>query len=481
MIKKHVQDVQDLEFIVDDILRFASMEIPELKAHWEMNKQDRLCNIPHPRGQGILICSRQAIDRFVGLAERHLIAQKLETKVDLRLFTNIVIGEFVNRFLGQKSNIDRKNVDKMLSSAIKKVKTKHKSLTHFIPCVVVFESEPKEFQIGPVCFVWMEKFLHDNQAEIEEERGRIRQEHRELCAQAKLDGYPADEIAKEEMLSKIADRLVDGLLDYLSEFRWISIVSVPECDKTVSRKRAEVTVEGALNVLKLFLGTSYGATLRQGHSPGPPRQKANLIREADGGLKISIGWSKRDAMVGPGWFGAITKPDPFFFQAAGSALFACIDPEQSTDLNQRFLDALTWYGQAVSEVFPSAQVIKFVAALERLTVTKKVSDLTETVSKRTALLLGHGESREAFERLYADTKKVYDCRSGLMHGSISPLDKRVAAIAPLAERLTRDMLLRSLDLFMAMKHELRNRVPTRSDVEKRYERLEAEARLVNTD
>jgi hypothetical protein len=474
VVQKHVQDVEDLKFVVGDILRFASMEESELIDHWEHNKKDRLCNVPHPDGQGVLICSREALSRFVRIAERHLLAQKLEDHVDLRLFTNTIIEGFVDRFLGQQSNLDRKNVDKMLSAAVKKVRDKHKALTHFIPCVVVFESEPKEIQIGPVRFVWMESFLQEASDEIERERARIRREHVASDSKPKGHGGKHEQTETKEMSRTMADRLVDGLLDYFSEFKWISIVSVPECDQTVSRKRAEVAVEGALNVLKLFLGTSYGSTLRQGHSPGPPRQKANLTQETDGALHVSIGWSKRDAMVGTGWFGAITKPDPFFFQAAGSALFACVDPHQSTDLNQRFLDALSWYGQAISEAFPSGQIVKFVAALERLTITKKEKDITETVSKRTALLLSHGQDPKEFALRLSQAKKVYDSRSGLMHGSISPFDKRLAAVAPLAERLTRDALLLSLDLFMALKHELRNRTPTRSDLEKKYERLEAE-------
>jgi hypothetical protein len=150
MIKKHIQDAQDIEFIISDLLRFASMDLSELKDHWEKNKQDRLCNFPHPNGQGILICSREAINRFVSLAERHLISQHLADRVDLRAFTDTLMHEFTNRFFKQESNVDRKGIDKMLSSAVRKMRTKHKSLTHFIPCVVVFESEPKDFRIGPV-------------------------------------------------------------------------------------------------------------------------------------------------------------------------------------------------------------------------------------------------------------------------------------------------------------------------------------------
>ncbi len=41
---------------------------------------------------------------------------------------------------------------------------------------------------------------------------------------------------------------------------------------------------------------------------------------------------------------------------------------------------MAWYGQAISEKQISVQIVKYVAALERLTVTKKLEKgLTDTV------------------------------------------------------------------------------------------------------
>jgi hypothetical protein len=65
-----------------------------------------------------------------------------------------------------------------------------------------------------------------------------------------------------------------------------------------------------------------------------------------------------------------------------------IDPQYTTHLKERFLDAMAWYGQAISEKQISVQIVKCVAALERLTVTKKLEKgLTDTVVRRTALLI----------------------------------------------------------------------------------------------
>ncbi len=75
-------------------------------------------------------------------------------------------------------------------------------------------------------------------------------------------------------------------------------------------------------------------------------------------------------------------------QMAGLALDGYLKPEVKSNHRDRWLDALNWYGQAVSEPLPSAQLVKYVAALERLTVTEYlvVNEATDVVTRRTALL-----------------------------------------------------------------------------------------------
>lgn len=73
----------------------------------------------------------------------------------------------------------------------------------------------------------------------------------------------------------------------------------------------------------------------------------------------------------------------------------------------RWLDALNWYGKVVSEHGRAAKLVKFVAALERLTVTKETgtADVTEVVTKRTVVLASAYETKRT--NLLEDAREIY--------------------------------------------------------------------------
>lgn len=358
----------------------------------------------------------------------------------------------------------------MLSAARKKLKVTQKSLTHYIPCVVVSADEPKEFDIGPVRFIRMEKFLLDHKEELETERQRIYQEHIKRCEEAKSKD-PKYFVPTPTHSAELAARLLDGLTTYFSSFKWVATVKVPECDETTSRQRAELAVEAALNMLKLFFGAYHKRNLRQGHIRGRLDATANLTHEIDGSFNISlVGPETQDVFAEKGWFQTIFgETGSWYLRAASSALDSCRNPNGSSHLKQRFLDALAWYGQAVSEQAPSAQIIRYVAAWERITTTKKENkDLSQIVTRRTALLSTDTDRR--FQERLKDAKDVYDCRSNLMHGTCSPFDKNLQAISFLAEEVTQEILFTSLEIFDLLVNEVTNPKPT--DLEQKYLSLE---------
>jgi hypothetical protein len=414
--------------------------------------------------------------RFYDIAASHLATLKVrQENFIVGRVALIIAREFVERFIkGEGRELNERNINKMLSAAVKKAEAEHKVLTHYIPCVVVDTDKPQEFSIGLVKFTWMESFLRDHSALFEVERERICDEHIKRCQDAIAGGAPPDKIATSEGSARIADRLVNDTLAYFRKFKWMAIVDVPKCDVVISHQRAETAVEAALDILKLFFGQFHGEPLRQGHSRGVPPKLANLTREGDGRFNFSLQWSRSDTSAVENWYQGIIDQSEFYFTAAASALDSCLDPQRRTHLKQRFLDAMSWYGQAVSDPLPSVQIIKYVAALERLTMTKKLDrDLTQTVTRRIAILSYYADPSD-FKKALADAETVYDCRSALMHGSKSPFDKDLQALAPLAEEIARKALFSSLEIFVALHHEVKGAKP--SDLEKKYQNLEAWAK-----
>ncbi len=110
---------------------------------------------------------------------------------------------------------------------------------------------------------------------------------------------------------------------------------------------------------------------------------------------------------------------------AGVVLESRLNPDLERPLSQRMLDALQWFGEAVRDPSPSTRVIKYVTALERLTLTKKVDDIAESVSERVAALTTGLIKDRGFEANKAAFWKVYAVRSDLAHGTISPNDPKV--------------------------------------------------------
>src|SRR5207253_11346072 len=120
----------------------------------------------------------------------------------------------------------------------------------------------------------------------------------------------------------------------------------------------------------------------------------------------------------------------------------------------RWLDALNWYGQAVAEQLPAVKIVKYVAALERLTITEETETdedrgLTNAVTRRAALFAA-GTDVEARNRRREEAREMYKLRSKLMHGQRSPISKEQLvsdehrSLMVKADDLTRHVLIDAL-------------------------------------
>jgi hypothetical protein len=310
----------------------------------------------------------------------------------------------------------------------------------------------KEFDIGPVHFVWMEKFLDENRQEIK-------------------SNYPKGQDGAEPGREEHDDEMMGWLIGFYKNYNWVAIITIPECSESVSRLRAVNAVQAALDILKLLFGPEKGKRLRLGESRVPPDKTSRLTREASGAYHISSSIRLSDDIgITPGVFEQILNEDNPHLLTASTTLNAYIDPKYERHLKRRYLDALSWYGEAVVEPMPSAQIIRYVASWERLTITQKEEiGLTDKVTKRIAIL-GHDVKDGDFSSTLKKVKKVYDWRSKLMHGSSSPFEKTLASVSQEAAEITINALHRSLEVFIPLAHKIDN--PKEADLETEYEKLE---------
>ena len=260
------------------------------------------------------------------------------------------------------------------------------------------------------------------------------------------------------------------LLPYYSRFPWVAQITVPQCDEPTSHTRASTTIEGALDALRLLIGKSYTARFRQGHTPVALTESASLRRDSKGQVGFSIKREWQDRHAPDKWYEKLRQHAGLYLVLIENALGGLQDPSKASHLTQRFLDSLNWYGQAVKETHSASAIVKYVAALERITMTKEHKEIAKKLSRRTALLYAKRDKR-GYTKRYALARDIYEWRSNLMHGSISPSHKALAATCGKAAELTRLTLLAGLDFFTAI--ESQKPRATSVDLEKAYKQLES--------
>jgi hypothetical protein len=474
---KPQEDLRDINIIAEEIAKFAKMTFLEYKLHIKDHPEDKMHYLDIPT-HGHMPMSREAALRFHQLAERQRAVDSDPDSLDVEAIDRALRAGFVETFIIKRRPYDeRKWIDRILARAVKRAKQRHESITYYFPCVVTAKGDPPEFVIGPVRFFSTEKFFLDFGDKIladdKEANKRQRDELKKLIAERKY--FPEKELGEEER-ARLDKLFIDWIYEYYKSYAWIAEVTVPICDPKVSRARAETTVQAALDILKLFFGSYGGRDLRIGHDRGYSKKTASLARGPDGIFRPSIGQRGEGALLDAGWYEQMVKQNAWILQAAGSAIEGYLNPRNKSHHRDRWLDALNWYGQAVSERLPSAKLVKYVAALERLTVTPKDhpnencrQELTDIVTRRTALLTVRSYKPNLLKRARENARKLYRWRSDLMHGRSSPLSREVSSLIHLAHEIVQDAIFNALGHFVDL--EISNHRAAQ-DLYVRYQQLE---------
>ena len=307
--------------------------------------------------------------------------------------------------------------------------------------------------IGPVTFRRVEQFLTETANGLGD--------YHERCIESYFGGRGQPPLSEEQRAeaTAFADRHLKDIHDYYSDYGWVATVNIPPCHETVSRERAERTVDAALDVLRLFAPIR-SERYRRANAPNTPYERHELVTDAGG--KISAPWwrESQGTSAGEGWYVELMK-NP---QAAGTwklfetALVPLTNGEITDELNQRVLDALNWFGQGVVEPNPGAQVVKYTAALERLTMTGHVESGIEAVIMDRVGFLNEDRPSKTEKEIQDEIGELYQIRSDLMHGTKSPSHPSVTKLLPIARQITRWSLLKAIQIFDVLRDEKRANV-----------------------
>jgi hypothetical protein len=177
--------------------------------------------------------------------------------------------------------------------------------------------------------------------------------------------------------------------------------------------------------------------------------------DVDGMVHVSIG-SRADGPVGfENWYEGLTISNGSELAIFGSALAPLVACEPVCHLQQRFLDAINWYGDAAADPESTASIIKYVSAIERLLFgVRRQNETGERGTKKAFAsrlkALWVGFDCDGKDRVGENAHEVYEARSRLLHGAASPRSGDIHRLARLSEELARMSILCAGQLFPMM-------------------------------
>jgi hypothetical protein len=292
-----------------------------------------------------------------------------------RELSTLILGGF---------ELTAENAHEVFNSALRKLEVEYSELTYYIPCSVVAERSYASFFIGPVAFVLRDQFFKQNEAAVGE-------------AVAKFGS------------AEICEKMLARTHSFYSDFQWIASIAVPPCDPEISRRRAHAAIQKALDVFKLLVGGERGSHVKQGYDLTTPSEYAELVSASFGSFSLRFGGKLQDAVTNDQWYEqVIAGPAWPLLQSVLSNYWKAW--RGLDEIQTRFLDALSWHSDAISEPDLGAKIVKFWTAIERILSVGAGSG----ISTRAAVLAS--DSVEEFERQSRGLGVLYQRRSAVVHG-----------------------------------------------------------------
>ena len=396
-------DTQHVTTLFDAIMREREAFLSGARP----NKSNWFKKIDGPPGRGIFHTGDDGWDALWALTDSCMRIGKITQRADRQAVMHTLSRVLMRKFAEEGLEVNDRNVARALAESVKAAKRTFKTETHFIPCHLSTDAGKVGLSLGAVRFV--------SRAEAKRALGKA---------------LKAERDAKPPHRKRDRPHMLQAINHYKG-FRWFAQVTVADCADKRSESVALAAATSALDFVQLLIGARHSRRMGISGQPSLYERRASIaLDNSTGRLSISTGWSSLGEISLPAdWTEQILGGEgQDGLDRAGVLLESRLNPDLDRPLSQRLLDAAQWFGEAVRDASPSTRVVKYVTAIERLTLTEKAGDITESVSNRVAALTTGLIEGRSFEENKSAFKKVYGLRSDLVHGSISPNDAKVALL-----------------------------------------------------
>ena len=385
-----LDDYQDYEFILADIEQHVGLSVAEQMERFRRDPWGSLNGLRGPNGSEIPL-SEESWKRFVQIARRGLedlgpsarihrvekVVEELKREYSSLLFSGFVPAS--------------EDAHDLFTTATRKLEQGYQELTYFVPCSVVAQRNYPAFDIGPVTFVLRERFFAENETALEKA----------------IAGFD---------LPKTSETLEARMRSFYSGFQWIASITVPACDPEISRSRARSAIQKSLDVFKLAVGGERARHVKQAYDLTPPSDFAELVSASPGEFRLSFGWKGQDAITNDQWYDQL-KAGPAWPLLESALLNYWQKWGELDEIDLRFLDALSWHSDAISEPDPGGRIIKLWTSIER-TLRTSPGDI-DTRAAVLASNTAHDFANHSRRFKYAYRRR----RNDIVHGNANRLNE----------------------------------------------------------
>jgi len=353
---------------------------------------------------------------------------KLKNKTSDHVLQVCIKDAFWHSIIHKREELSLDTTQKIIHTAINTLKSKHlNTATYYIPCILPLDKKCKEFSIYPVKFTQVEIFLKTNKKALHEYSLQI--EKSELKKSKNISEKEKKEI------KKYAHSYERSLKSHYKNYTWLASIEINNTEKERAQDISQLAIKTALNFLQLITSKQ---TANRIFLPDRgcylEKETAELTRLENGAFNItSVNNLNFDSHNG--W---VNSTD-LRWLAFGENLLANLLQETTDNLPyRRYLNALWWYGEAMNRsTLPFMKIISLSNALEAFLVTDR-TDATQQISSRATCFLKERDSEKNWE---PKVKKFYKLRSDLVHGHLSPFDRKVNKEIATAIEIVRGTLI----------------------------------------
>lgn len=412
-IEKNQLDIRDFWRIHDGLEAYAGLGPKETLERLKAHPEDAFCEVSNVSGSGKLMCTRDAFDAVFSLARRHVDSLPIPDDYSVDDLAQGIRKHLARAMVEEKA--DEPALARVLATAVAESTANHVERTYHFPCVLVRPEQPPQFQIGPVEFTSAPEFPQ--------------------FIKVAFERYVEESSDREHSLQRVED-----FKKHVSDIGWVGTVTIPPCSSASAENRAERAISTAITLLRLFFGVPHARDMRLAHASHSRAPYGQHAVETNGKLDLHMFRRVPEALVGDDWHVSMDR-FPIFWKRAAHLLRTTVQGKRS-EIANRLMDALSWFGEAAFEPAPGTQIVKFVAALERLTTTERLR--TRSFCARVALL-SH-DNHNGFEQRFWDAYAIYDARSSVVHGGVSSTSTDFQKHILLAHDVARNALFRGLEI-----------------------------------